>query len=316
MCSAFIDCLIMKDQVTIFENAQFGQIRTQGTSNEPWFCLADVCKVLELSNPRMVKKQLNPRWVITNYVSTPIISHGVNTGKTKRVALTFINEPNLYRCIFQSRKKEAEQFQDWVFEEVLPAIRAKGQYQLQEAHRKELEVARQEERRLRESVKTLIEDRDTLKNQLSIKELGLTKQYAEIVALENELKKKVAKEVHDKWNKPAEPAPSHDGDSLFGKAMKASAYSCTVSQLAKVLRSNGVDTGERRLLNWLRMNGYLCKAGADRNFPTQKAMDKGFFEVKGVEVEDTAGHKRYQLMTFVTATGQSHVINKFLSATL
>ena len=306
----------MKDQVTIFENAQFGQIRTQGTSNEPWFCLADVCKVLELSNPRMVKKQLNPRWVITNYVSTPIISHGVNTGKTKRVALTFINEPNLYRCIFQSRKKEAEQFQDWVFEEVLPAIRAKGQYQLQEAHRKELEVARQEERRLRDSVRTLMKEREEFKNQLSIKELGLTKQYAEIVALEAELKKKVAKEVHDKWNKPADPTPSHDGDSLFGKAMKASAYSCTVSQLAKVLRSNGVDTGERRLLNWLRMNGYLCKAGADRNFPTQKAMDKGFFEVKGVEVEDTAGHKRYQLMTFVTATGQSHVVNKFLSETL
>lgn len=301
----------MKDQVTIFENAQFGRVRTAGTSEQPLFCLADVRKALGLEQQTHLKERLNPKGCVLN--TTPTYNQ---YGAEVKQQLLYINEPNLYRCIFQSRKKEAEQFQDWVFEEVLPAIRAKGQYQLQEAHRKELEVARQEERRLRESVKTLIEDRDTLKNQLSIKELGLTKQYAEIVALENELKKKVAKEVHDKWNKPADPAPSHDGDTLFGKAMKASAYSCTVSQLAKVLRSNGVDTGERRLLNWLRMNGYLCKAGADRNFPTQKAMDKGFFEVKGVEVEDTAGNKRYQLMTFVTATGQSHVVNKFLSETL
>ena len=305
----------MTNQVTIFENAQFGQIRTAGTSEQPLFCLADVCRMLCLDNPSKVRTRLRGDGVFTKEgVSLTTNQHGKTSQQS--VTLLYINEPNLYRCIFQSRKKEAEQFQDWVFEEVLPAIRAKGQYQLQEAHRKELEGARQEERRLRDSVRTLMKEREEFKNQLSIKELGLTKQYAEIVALENELKKKVAKEVHDKWNQPVEPTPSHDGDTLFGKAMKASAYSCTVSQLAKVLRSNGVDTGERRLLNWLRMNGYLCKAGADRNFPTQKAMDKGFFEVKGVEVEDTAGHKRYQLMTFVTATGQSHVVNKFLSETL
>ena len=57
-------------------------------------------------------------------VSTPVVSHGVDTGKTKMVAMTFIDEPNLYRCVFQSRKAEAEKFQDWVFEEVLPTIRA------------------------------------------------------------------------------------------------------------------------------------------------------------------------------------------------
>ena len=50
----------------------------------------------------------------------------------RKTKLTFINEPNLYRCIFQSRKKEAEAFQDWVFEEVLPAIRKTGQFSLEE----------------------------------------------------------------------------------------------------------------------------------------------------------------------------------------
>lgn len=61
-------------------------------------------------------------------VSTPVVSHGVDTGKTKMVAMTFIDEPNLYRCVFQSRKAEAEKFQDWVFEEVLPTIRRTGGY--------------------------------------------------------------------------------------------------------------------------------------------------------------------------------------------
>jgi prophage antirepressor-like protein len=120
------------EQVTIFENAQFGRVRTSGTSEQPLFCLVDVCKVLEIENTRNVKNRLNPRYVHTVDVSTPIVSHGVNTGRTKQTKLTFINEPNLYRCIFQSRKKEAEAFQDWVFEEVLPAIRKTGQFSLEE----------------------------------------------------------------------------------------------------------------------------------------------------------------------------------------
>lgn len=112
----------MKGQVIIFENAQFGLIRTiQGASNQPLFCLADLCKALDLGNPSQVKQRLREDGVITNEVIDSM----------KRVQqLNFVDEPNMYRCIFQSRKKEAELFQDWIFDEVLPSIRKTGRYEV------------------------------------------------------------------------------------------------------------------------------------------------------------------------------------------
>ena len=110
--------------IKTFENAQFGQIRTSVAENgEPLFCLADVCRVLDLSNPRDVKRRLNQRGVCTT--DTPTYNQH---GALVMQQLNFITEPNLYKCIFQSRKKEAEQFQDWVCGEVLPSIRKSGGY--------------------------------------------------------------------------------------------------------------------------------------------------------------------------------------------
>lgn len=118
--------------IEIFKNERIGEIRTiLDERNEPWFCLADVCKILGLGNPSQVKTTLKSRGVISNEVSTSIISQGVDTGKTKFVFMNFIDEPNLYKCIFQSRKKEAELFQDWICEEVIPSIRKTGGYSLQ-----------------------------------------------------------------------------------------------------------------------------------------------------------------------------------------
>lgn len=118
--------------IEIFKNDRFGEVRTIiDDKNEPWFCLSDVCKILGLGNPSQVKTTLKSRGVITNEVSTPIVSQGVDTGKTKMVAINFIDEPNLYKCIFQSRKQEAEMFQDWICEDVIPSIRKTGSYSLQ-----------------------------------------------------------------------------------------------------------------------------------------------------------------------------------------
>ena len=112
-----------KMEVRVFENAQFGQVRTAHSDHgEPLFCLADVCGVLGLQTNK-VKHRLNERgW---NTIPTPTYNQH---GALVMQEMSFIDEPNLYRCIFQSRKKEAEQFQDWVCEEVLPAIRQSGGY--------------------------------------------------------------------------------------------------------------------------------------------------------------------------------------------
>ena len=107
-------------EIQIYKNAQFGQIRTSVTeSGEPLFCLADVCEALELNGgARNVKSRLYQKGVVS--INTP--TNGGNQ------MMNFITEPNLYKCIFQSRKKEAEAFQDWVCSEVLPSIRKTGGY--------------------------------------------------------------------------------------------------------------------------------------------------------------------------------------------
>lgn len=109
------------DNLQIFSNSEFGEIRTALVNDEPMFCLADVCKALELTQPSKVKERLNSKGV--NII--PTLTKG---GEQK---LLYINESNLYKTIFQSRKESAERFTDWVTGEVLPSIRKTGSYQKQ-----------------------------------------------------------------------------------------------------------------------------------------------------------------------------------------
>lgn len=114
----------MENQIKIFNNPEFGNVRVIMTeTREPMFCLADVCAILEIKNPRDTKTTLKQSGVVTADVRS-VSSNGVE--QTRQ--MNFINEPNLYKCIFQSRKPEAERFQDWVFSEVLPSIRKHGMY--------------------------------------------------------------------------------------------------------------------------------------------------------------------------------------------
>lgn len=114
----------MNNEIRIFKNPQFGQIRIcVDEQRKEWFCLSDVCKALEIGNPSQLKKRLQKRGLIINDTPTQN-QHGAVVCQP----MTYIDEANLYRCIFQSRKAEAEKFQNWVFEEVLPQIRQTGGY--------------------------------------------------------------------------------------------------------------------------------------------------------------------------------------------
>lgn len=106
------------DELKIFNSNEFGEIRTVIKDGQPMFCLADVCKALEISNVGNVKQRLSEKGIHT--ADTP-----TNGGMQK---MTFINEANLYKTIFQSRKESAERFTDWVTTEVLPSIRKTGAY--------------------------------------------------------------------------------------------------------------------------------------------------------------------------------------------
>lgn len=107
------------NDLQIFKNDKFGEMRTTNINNVPYICLADVCKILELEQVSRVKSRLTQDGVTTSKVID-------NLGREQQA--TFINESNLYKVIFQSRKPEAEQFTEWVTSEVLPSIRKTGGY--------------------------------------------------------------------------------------------------------------------------------------------------------------------------------------------
>lgn len=246
------------DNIKIFENSEFGEIRTVTVDNEPMFCLSDVCKALDIENISQLKTRLKKDGVITNEVIDRL-------GRTQKA--TFINESNLYKTIFQSRKPSAERFTDWVTSEVLPSIRKNGGY-----------IAGQES----------LSDDELLAKALMVAQNKIAEKDRQIERM-----------------KPKE---------IFADAVSASETSILVGELAKILKQNGIDTGEKRLFAWMKENGYLMsRVGSDKNIPTQKSMNLGLFEIKETIVSTNHGSK-VKKTPKVTGKGQQYFINKFLKS--
>lgn len=134
------------NDIQLYKNEQFGEVRVAGTSEEPLFCLTDICRVLDL-HVGMTKQRLDQKGV-------SLIDTLTNGGIQQ---LVYINEKNLYKVIMRSDKPQAEPFQDWVCGEVLPSIRKTGSYSIQKLSRKELAQmvieAEEEKERLQLEVK-------------------------------------------------------------------------------------------------------------------------------------------------------------------
>ena len=100
---------------------------------------------------------------------------------------------------------------------------------------------------------------------------------------------------------------------LFADAVSASHSSILVGDLAKLLRQNGVEIGQNRLFRFLREKGYLCSHGERYNLPTQRSMDRGWFQVKETTINQPDGSVRITRTVQVTGKGQQYFINLFLS---
>lgn len=250
-------------ELQIFSNSEFGEIRTITKDDEPMFYLADVCKALELTQPSKVKERLNEKGVR----SIPTLTKG---GEQK---LLYINEPNLYKTIFQSRKDSAERFTDWVTGEVLPSIRKNGGY-----------IAGQETMSDEELMaKALL----VANNKIAERDRVIEQKQARIEQM-----------------KPKE---------IFADAVSASHTSILVGDLAKLICQNGYQIGQKRLFDWLRANGYLIKSGSSYNMPTQRYVEQGLFEIKESNLVNPDGSVRITRTPKVTGKGQVYFVNKFLS---
>lgn len=129
-----------------------------------------------------------------------------------------------------------------------------------------------------------------------------------IIKMATRLKEEKAKnkELEDKMkeNKPK---------VLFADSVESSKNTILIGELAKIIKQNGVDIGQKRLFTWLRDNGFLIKReGTDYNMPTQKSMELELFEIKETAVTHSDGHISINKTPKITGKGQVYFINKFL----
>ena len=247
------------NELQIFNNEEFEEIRTVVANNEPMFCLADVCKALEISNPSKVAQRLDDD-------ERTKLELG-RAGETN-----FITESGLYAVILRSDKPNAKKFRKWVTSEVLPSIRKNGGY-----------IAGQE---------TLSDD-ELLSKALLVAHNKIAERDKIIEQ----------KQVRIEQMKPK---------AIFADAVATSRTSILIGDLAKLICQNGYQIGQKRLFEWLRNNGYLCKNGSSRNMPMQRYVEQGLFEVKESNVQNPDGSVRITRTTKITGKGQLYFVNKFL----
>jgi len=102
--------------------------------------------------------------------------------------------------------------------------------------------------------------------------------------------------------------------TIFADAVATSKTSILVGEMAKILKQNGVDTGQNRFFEWLRSNSYLIvRNGTDYNMPTQKSMELGLFEIKETSIVHSDGHTSVNKTPKVTGKGQQYFVNLFLN---
>nr|UWG13809.1 MAG: antirepressor protein KilAC domain [Bacteriophage sp.] len=247
-------------------NYESSEIRTVQVNGEPWFVLADVCKVLELSSPHKVADRLEN----DERNQIPVTD---SLGRYQNTAI--INESGLYTVILRSDKPQAKPFRKWVTSEVLPSIRKHGAYMTDQALEKALT-----------NPDFLIE----LATQLKAEQEQRRRLETTVAAQNKQMEQ----------DKPK---------VLFADSVAASRSSILIGELAKLIKQNGVDMGQKRLFQWMRENGYLIKrCGSEYNLPTQRSMERGLMEIKETSVIHS-GYTTISKTPKVTGKGQVYFIN-------
>lgn len=188
---------------------------------------------------------------------------------------TLINESGLYSLVLSSKLPDAKKFKHWVTAEVLPAIRKTGGY-----------IAGSEK----------MSDAELMAKAVLVAQATIKERDARIAELESGTQRMKPKEI-------------------FADAVSASEQTILIGDLAKLIKQNGHDMGQKRMFEWLRNNGYLIKRqGADYNSPTQRAMELGLFRIKETAVTHSDGHVTVSKTVKVTGKGQAYFVNKLLGA--
>lgn len=256
------------NNIMIFEDKQVEIFEWKG---QILFNSRHVAKCLELSESglrnHLSEMNENQAIILTN---SDVL--GKDFRKLNNRGEKFLTESGVYKLIFKSKKEEAEKFQEWVTDEVLPSIRKHGAYMTNET----------------------LEEALTSPDFLIKLATELKKEKEQRQALEKEQKKNAPK-------------------VLFADAVSGSNTSILIGDFAKILKQNGVKTGQNKLFSWLRENNYLIKRrGQSYNMPTQKSMDLGLFEIKENTITKSDGDTIITMTAKITGKGQTYFMNKFI----
>lgn len=250
------------EKLQIFNNAEFGEIRTVEIEGKPFFVANDVAKALGYVE--------TAKAIRTHCKGVSEMDIPSNGGIQK---MKIIPEGDIYRLIIKSHLPNAEKFETWVFDEVLPSIRKNGGY-----------IAGQEN----------MTDDELLANAVLVAQRKIAER---------------DKVIQQQEEKIQEMKPK----AIFADAVSSSETSILIGDMAKLLRQNGVEIGQKRLFEWLRNNGYLIKRkGSDWNMPVQRAMEMGLFEIKESTYINGNGCNVTTRTPKVTGKAQVYFINKFL----
>lgn len=244
---------LVTNELQIFENPEFGELRTIEEGDKIYFVASDAAKMLGYKRPADA---------VTAHCKGSVKRRLPTNGGTQEMKV--IPEGDLYRLIANSELPSAEKFESWVFDEVLPTIRKTGGYHVPQSP----------------------------EEQMAQGLLAAQKLLAE--------KDKRIEEMRPK--------------EIFADAVSVSKTDILIGDLAKLIKQNGHDIGQKRLFSWLREKGYLIKRkGLDWNMPTQKAMEMKLFRVKETVVTHADGHTTVSKTPKVTGKGQVYFVNKFLT---
>lgn len=264
------------NELKIFKNEEFGEIRTVQIDNETYFAGKDVAAALGYKNTKDAlithvneeDKRIVQRSeiaTIENHIPKDVLNITFVNGNIPNRGLMFINESGLYSLIFGSKLESAKRFKHWVTSEILPSIRKTGGY-----------IAGQE----------TMTDSELIAKALLVAQRQLEERNKQIEQMQPK--------------------------AIFADAVAASKTSILIGDLAKLISQNGVQIGQKRLFEYLRENGFLIKGGASKNMPTQRYVEQGLFEVKESNVQNPDGSIRITMTTKVTGKGQVYFVNKFL----
>lgn len=258
------------NDIQIFNNSEFGAIRTVQINGNVYFVGKDVAEILGYSDT-------NKAIAMHVDVEDKILNDKSSSSFGQRGA-TLINESGLYSLILSSKLPKAKEFKHWVTSEILPTIRKHGAYMTEQ----------------------------TLEQALTSPDF--------LIQLATQLKEEKEKsaQLETTVNKQNELLERAKPLVCFANCVKTAETSILVGELAKILRQNNIEIGQKRLFEWLRQNGYLIKTGSDRNMPTQYSMERGLFEIKETVISHSDGHTSINKTPKITGKGQIYFINKFV----